>query len=124
MESKPRRCRRLGFAIMPTQLPGVALLQPDLIRMTVSETVEPLPQMALAAPLFQSPDGRAHPLPTRIQICSHSTDDRSIGVPKDATLAAVARKNSGRSKSDTRAAKHLAARIEVRSACPLQERHR
>jgi len=132
-----------GSSITPRQLPDFARLPPSSSRKMIRDTlvrdtsIRESPACERAAPrfvralagavgaqFFQSPGDRARRLRTKRRTCSHSTNDQSIVVPTDAALAAAARKNSGTSKSDMRAARNLAAHSEGRSAYPVRQRHR
>ena len=115
-----------GFAIMLRLLPGFARPRPVVNRQPAFGSAEPrlVPTLVLAAPLFQSRSGLGRLGKTTIQICSHSTSDRSIDAPTVGELVAAARKNFGTSKSNRRVAGNSVARIEGRWPCPVQERHR
>jgi len=127
----------VGSSITQRQLPGFVRLRPaskrkmirDMTReWAVCERAAPrlVPGLAGAgsAQFFRSPGDRARRLRTKRRTCLHSTNDQSAVVPMDAALARAARKNSGTSKSDMRAARNLAAHSEGRSAYPVRQRHR
>jgi hypothetical protein len=117
-------CNASRESITPRRLPGFAWLRQVSNWKPVCEKAELLTDLAPAAPLVRSQVGRAHPQRTKIRTGSRSIDDQLIDAATGALLAGAARRNSGMSRSGRRVARNSVVRIEDRSACPIQERHR